>query len=527
MKIMIVFIIIWRSKMLTFLNRIFSKQPAEPADISFKYNEEGYYIHPTNRPTNPKVSLIMPVFNAEKTLRKTIDSVIDQTIGFDEIEFIIIDDKSRDASRSIILDYASAYPNIVPVFFKNNNGSPAKPRNTGIELAHGKYTMFIDSDDWLSPGGIKALYDLLEKTGDPYAIGRTIKVEDNKHVITGEYNSCEYRESINPCSIPHIFQHLGPTARMMRTQFLKDHNCRFPDMKFAEDKQFFIDVITSCPSISTTKDVIYYVNRFKDNKSLVGKTNIFEKTDTNLAVIRHVIQKGLPEEVERMALNRLYEFDCITRLFNRHHFLRSLQKGKYYSKFAEVLETTEGLRYDFTENFFEPWHRVLVDLFKQERYDSIVKLIEWSLKDTTKEMVIREDGLPYYRLPLEEPYEWARINMLAVYKEHMKTEDRYILRVNIYGDYLDKVNCFVIRQRDNEMNEHVLPIHRIGENLFEIEMPLDLLAQLNVASHTMFFRYYDYRKLHIKMNTRRIFEYGGKKIDFYTTIGDNFGVIVK
>ncbi|MBS0712203.1 glycosyltransferase family 2 protein, partial [Enterococcus faecalis] len=123
--------------MLTFLNRIFSKQPAEPADISFKYNEEGYYIHPTNRPTNPKVSLIMPVFNAEKTLRKTIDSVIDQTIGFDEIEFIIIDDKSRDASRSIILDYASAYPNIVPVFFKNNNGSPAKPRNTGIELAHG------------------------------------------------------------------------------------------------------------------------------------------------------------------------------------------------------------------------------------------------------------------------------------------------------------------------------------------------------------------------------------------------------
>ncbi|WP_144462529.1 glycosyltransferase family 2 protein [Siminovitchia fortis] len=513
--------------MLTFLTRIFSNGAVSSAADSYTYNQEGYYVHPTNGNPNPKVTVIMPVYNAEKTLRKTIDSVIDQTIDFDEIEFLIIDDKSTDDSRSIILDYANAYPNIVPVFFKNNNGSPAKPRNTGIELAKGEYTMFIDSDDWLSPNGIEALYKLLEKTGDPYAIGSTIKVEDNKLVVTGEYNSCEYRESINPCSIPHIFQHLGPTARMMRTQFLRDHNCRFPDMKFAEDKQFFIDVLTNCPSISTTKDVIYYVNRFKDNKSLVSTTTIFEKTDTNLAVIRHVIQKELPEEIERMALNRLYEFDCITRLFNRHHFLRSIRKDKYYKKFAEVLETTKGLRYDFTENFFEPWHKVLVDLFKQERYTDIVRLIEWSLKDTTKEMVIREDGLPYYRLPLEEPFEWARINMLAVYKEHVIEDGQFVLRVNIYGDDLDKVNCFVIRQRDNELNETVLPIDQIGENLFEIKIPLDLLANLNTASHTMFIRYYDYRKLHIKMNTRRIFEHGGKKIDFYTTIGDNFGVNVR
>ncbi|VEF49607.1 minor teichoic acid biosynthesis protein ggaA like protein [Bacillus freudenreichii] len=513
--------------MLTFLTRIFSNRTAGVADDSYTYNQEGYYIHPTNNRPDPKVSVIMPVYNAEKTLRKTIDSVIDQTIGFNEIEFLIIDDKSKDDSRSIILDYANEYPNIVPVFFKSNNGSPAKPRNVGIELAKGTYTMFIDSDDWLSPDGIEALYNLMEKTGDPYAIGRTIKVEDNKLVITGEYNSCEYRESINPCSIPHIFQHLGPTARMIRTQFLRDHNCRFPHMKFAEDKQFFIDVLTNCPSISTTKDVIYYVNRFRDNKSLVGTTTIFEKTDTNLAVIRHVIKKELPEEIERMVLNRLYEFDCITRLFNRRHFLRSLRKDKYYNKFAEVLETTKGLRYDFTENFFEPWHKVLVDLFNEKRFTDIVKLIEWSLKDTTKEMVIREDGLPYYRLPLPEPYEWARINMLAVYKEHLKTDEHYILRVNIYGDDLDKVNCFAIRQRDNEINENVLPIEQIGEKLFEVKIPLDLLAQLDTTSHTMFIRYYDYRKLHIKMNTRRIFEYGGKKIDFYTTIGDNFGVNVK
>src|SRR5690606_7500432 len=250
-----------------------------------QYNQDGYFVPQTKRLENPLVTVILPVYNAEKTLQKTIDSIIDQSIGFKNIELIILDDRSTDRSRSVILSYAHKYPNIVPVFFRKNNGSPAIPRNVGIQLAKGKYVMFIDSDDWLTPNGIEVLYKLLEKTGDNYAIGRTIKVEDGKYTITGEYNSCEDRESIHPCTIPHVFQHLGPTARMMRTDFIKQHNCQFPNMRYAEDKQFFIDVLTNCPSISTTKEIIYYVNRNKDNKSLVSRTSIFEKTDTNIAVI--------------------------------------------------------------------------------------------------------------------------------------------------------------------------------------------------------------------------------------------------
>lgn len=245
-----------------------------------------------------------------------------------------------------------------------------------------------------------------------------------------------------------------------------------------------------------------------------------------MEVIRNVIKKQLPENIERMVLNRLYEFDCITRLFNRHHFLRSLRKDKYYKKFAEVLETTKGLRYDFTENFFEPWHKVLVDLFKQNRYDDIVRLIEWSLKDTTKETVIRQ-GLPYYRLPLDEPYQWARIRMLALYHDQVKEADRFLLRVKIYGDYMDKLHSFVIRQRHNELNEIELPIRHAGGELYEIEIPFERLAELSSASHFMFIRYCDYQKLPIKMNARRIFDYDKRQIDFYTTIGDNIGVNIK
>lgn len=84
----------------------------------FEYNPEGYYVHPANRNREFKVSVVMPVYNAEKTLRKTIDSVIRQTIGFENIEFLILDDKSTDNSRPIIMEYARSYSNIVPVFLK-------------------------------------------------------------------------------------------------------------------------------------------------------------------------------------------------------------------------------------------------------------------------------------------------------------------------------------------------------------------------------------------------------------------------
>lgn len=491
-----------------------------------KYNKDGYYVHREKRIADPLATVIMPVYNAEKTLKKTIDSIVRQSIGFHNIELIIIDDGSTDRSRSIILSYGRIYPNVVPVFFRKNNGSPAIPRNIGIQLAKGEYIMFVDSDDWLAPTGIEKLYRLLKKTGDHYAIGRTIKVEDKTYSITGEYNSCEERESVHPCTIPHVFQHLGPTARMMRTQFIREHNCQFPNMRYAEDKQFFIDVLTNCPSISTTKEIIYYVNRNKDNKSLVSRTSIFEKTDTNIAVIKYVIQKKLPENIERMVLNRLYEFDCITRLFNRHHFLNSRRKEKYFEKFAEVLSTTNQLRYDFTENFFEPWHKVLVQLFKEERYDDIVSLIRWSLKETTKQTVIK-DGLPYYRLPFDGDYEFARIPLLAVFHSSERGKEEITIRFQIYGEREHDIHALVVRERTNHLNELHFPIKQEDEQLHAASLPYDELAKLSSSSYLVFIRYDKYRNLMIKMNTRHMITHTEKEFDFYTTIGDNYGLKVK
>ncbi|GAQ16881.1 glycosyl transferase [Oceanobacillus picturae] len=492
---------------------------------NLKYNKDGYYVHKRDKREDYKVTVIIPVYNAENSLKVTIDSIINQTIGFENIELLIVDDNSEDNSRSVILDYAKKYRNVVPIFLEENSGSPSRPRNLGIDLSTGKYITFIDSDDWLHLEGIKVLYNLLEKSGDAYAVGKTIKVEDNGQYIIGEYNSWKDRISIDPLSISKIFYHLGPTGRMMKAEFLKEKGIRFPNMKFAEDKQFFIEVLTQCDTISTSKEIIYYANRYSNNESFTKTTTIFEKTDTNISLINHVIQKKLSKRVEKMILNRLYEFDCITRLFDRWHFLKSDEKEKYFEKFSQVIATSESLGDNFEDYLKEPWHITLVDLFKAERYEDIVNLIKWSRKETVKEYEIK-DGLPFYLLPIKK-YNIVRINMFAIHHKTLREDDQLVLQFKVFGDYVNEIQSLVARQRDNDLNQLEFPIEKLDNSLFQSVIPYTDLDKLSLASHSIFIKYNDYMKLNIRMNSRNVINHNKKRYDFYVTISDNFGINIK
>ena len=103
-----------------------------------------------------KISIIIPVYNTEKYLRKCFDSVINQS--YKNIEMVIINDGSKDNSEKIINEYKDKYPEIVSYYSKENTGV-ADTRNFGIEKAKGEYIMFLDSDDYID----EALFKNLEK----------------------------------------------------------------------------------------------------------------------------------------------------------------------------------------------------------------------------------------------------------------------------------------------------------------------------------------------------------------------------
>ncbi len=508
--------------MLNKLNFILRKEEKFLKKIRYK---NGYYIHQKNKLKKPKVSVIVPTYNAEKTLHKTIDSVINQSIGFSEIELLVVDDYSTDNTRSIILQYAKEHSNIIPIFLEKNTGAPSIPRNTGISLASGKYLTFIDSDDWFHEDGILSLYNLLEKTNDNYAVGKTIKVTDKAKSTIAHYNNWATRESISPFSIKHLFQHLSPTGRMMRRDFILEHNISFPNMKFAEDKMFFIDVLVNCDTISTSENVIYYANRYSDNKSLTTTTTIFEKTDTNISLIKYVIDKNLPQHIESMALNRLYGFDCINRLFNRNHFLKSENKELYYEKFAEVLDTTKHLSYDFTKHLNFDWQRILVRLFNENRFDDIVTLIKWNRANDKKEIFLK-DNLPYHKLPFDD-YSKARIEMIASYVSTLKMDTGVLITFNVYGDFVNDLDAIVIKNRADDIDYVQFSINEIDENTFTSLISFDKLDELSKASHAISLKYNRYQETAIKMNARTQIKREKRKLDFYITVADNFGLNIK
>lgn len=103
-----------------------------------------------------KLSIIVPVYNTEKHLKKCFDSIINQNNS--EIEVVVINDGSTDNSEVIIKEYTEQYKDVFKYYKKDNSGV-ADTRNFGIEKATGEYIMFLDSDDYID----KKLYDNIKK----------------------------------------------------------------------------------------------------------------------------------------------------------------------------------------------------------------------------------------------------------------------------------------------------------------------------------------------------------------------------
>ncbi len=107
-----------------------------------------------------KISVIIPVYNCEKYIKSCVESLKKQTLPADDFQVIFINDGSSDNGGEICANYAHEDKNIV--YFAKENGGVSSARNKGIELAEGKYVMFLDADDTLSAGSLKSLYSFFE-----------------------------------------------------------------------------------------------------------------------------------------------------------------------------------------------------------------------------------------------------------------------------------------------------------------------------------------------------------------------------
>ncbi len=127
----------------------------------------------------PKISVIVPVYNTEKYLKKCLESIINQT--YQEFEVIIVNDGSTDNSQKIIDKYIEKYQNIIKCINKENGGL-SSARNVGIEVAKGDYIIFVDSDDYLETTLLEQMLPYIQKNIDLVKY-KLIKInEENKEL---------------------------------------------------------------------------------------------------------------------------------------------------------------------------------------------------------------------------------------------------------------------------------------------------------------------------------------------------------
>ena len=187
-----------------------------------------------------KVSVIVPVYNTSKYLRRCADHLVNQTL--DEIEIIFINDGSTDNSISILNEYKEKYPSKVFVYSKENGGQ-ATARNLGIKVATGDYIGFADSDDFVETNMFKTMYDEAKAKDADYVECYFHFIEEFPNGETKELprrgDVREYRSNKDMFINPQV----SPWNKLYKASILKDNNIIFPEGLIYEDTSFFIKTL--------------------------------------------------------------------------------------------------------------------------------------------------------------------------------------------------------------------------------------------------------------------------------------------
>ena len=201
-----------------------------------------------------EISIIVPVYNVEKYLRRCLDSILAQT--YTDYEIILVNDGSTDGSLSICEEYARANGKIKIV--SKENGGISSARNAGIREAAGKYIMFCDSDDYVHKTWCERLVRTAERHPEALiacdvAFAEPGKGEEDKIIEkTGEIALSYldlFKLGVSPYSCNKIF----------RTEIIKDIDLLFDEnRRFGEDVGFVVEYCKHCSEIYFISEKLYY-----------------------------------------------------------------------------------------------------------------------------------------------------------------------------------------------------------------------------------------------------------------------------
>lgn len=214
------------------------------------------------------ISIIVPIYNAEKHLQKCIDSLLNQTKQ--ELELILVNDGSTDNTEAIIKNYQDTRIK----YYKNKNQGIGKTRNFGITKATGKYIMFIDSDDYVEKTACEVLYQKATKEKLEVVVCDYYKVEDNQ---TKEEKLISF-ESTSLKNKPEIIEeiNLSPWNKLYKTSLIKNKQIKFVENLKYEDAPFVLEALDKAQRIGKLDKCLNYYVIHGNSETTIRDERIFD-----------------------------------------------------------------------------------------------------------------------------------------------------------------------------------------------------------------------------------------------------------
>lgn len=267
------------------------------------------------------LSVIVPIYNAEKYLSRCLDSLLDQDVG--DYEIICVNDGSTDSSSTILADYGKRFPNVIRIVEQQNQGLPAA-RNVGMEVSQGEVIAFCDVDDYLIPGAYgyvmnnfwRADVQLLRfdsLTLDKYVLKSWKETNDVEGKLCYEGTAWDFIRERHP-GLGFVWNNL------YRRSFLEKNRIQFRPVKQCEDEAFNLDVYIHNPFMMYVSSNLYRYTVSPEQITRIREKKFMRlSVEGYLTLFRNMIiyAKDYPELDSSLTLYRRDIFiPCMSRVLS-------------------------------------------------------------------------------------------------------------------------------------------------------------------------------------------------------------------
>lgn len=327
---------------------------------------------------SPAISVIVPIYNAEKTLRKCVDSLLAQT--FQNFEILLIDDGSPDQCGAICDEYAKQ-DSRVRVIHQENQGVSAA-RQCGMDNAQGEYTIHTDPDDWVEPNMLEELYKKAkEDDADMVICDFYINTYKGQTYLKQQPSSLDRK-----IVLKELFTHLHGSCcnKLIKLESFKRSGIRFPNgISFCEDLYVNAAMLLSEIRVSYLNKAFYhYVKNRSDSLSRRYDENS-EKQNIALRDIFIKLMKGTELEDN---LNEKFTYSVVSKAFwGGSSFYTSKHFKEKYSHYLYVVENASNSIEKYLL-LFSIWgfYHPMIDIV-----DNFLNLKRWLIQSTNSLLNVR------------------------------------------------------------------------------------------------------------------------------------------